>query len=139
MGLSTSGRGVQIVAGSRAMALSISSHSLHFCGTLPHMTVPTFLGALKKTGELGKSFLLSANQSSCLAWQIQNEVPLRSPSLHLKAKTFEEGLDTNKSDGDEEGWDKGGLGGLRLQTQTNPQPDFPRVISHVVLHLPRKL
>lgn len=42
------GEGLQIVAGSRAMASSISSHSLHFSGTLPHTTVPTFLAALKK-------------------------------------------------------------------------------------------
>lgn len=46
-----------------ATASLISSHSLPFA---PHHG-PNFPGVLKKIGVLGKCFLLSANQSSCLA------------------------------------------------------------------------
>lgn len=136
--LNTLRRGVQIVPGCQEMARSVSSYSLYFSWSLPHMTVPTFLETLKKTRVLRKSFLLSAYHCSCLAWQIQNEAPLWSPSLHLKARTFE-GSNSDKSNGGREEWDKGGPWGQRLQTQTHPRPDFPRVISHMALHLPRKL
>lgn len=99
--LNTWRRGVQTAAGYQGVAGSVSSHSLYFSWSLPHMMVPTFLEALKMTGVPGKSFLLSAHHSSCLAWQIQNEAPLWSP-LHLKARTFE-GSNMDKNDGGREG------------------------------------
>ena len=68
------------------------------------MMVPEFLGVLKKAGVLGKSFLLSAHRHSCLTWQIEDKASLRSPNLYLKAKTFEEGSDMDKSDSGGEGW-----------------------------------
>lgn len=65
--LSMLGRDVQRVSESRRMARSIFSHGLHLSRSLPHMMVPAFL---KEDRVLGKFFLLSAHQCSCLTWQM---------------------------------------------------------------------
>lgn len=64
------GRVTQSMAGSRQMARFTFSRGLHFSRSLSYTMGPEFPGGLKKAGVLGKSFLLSAHQCSCLMWQI---------------------------------------------------------------------
>lgn len=86
-------------------------------------------------GGLEDRVLLEVPPVICLLKLEQDTLlePQLSFKRHLKRAQTQAGVMVGR-----EGWDKGGSQG-QLQAHTNPQPDFPRVVAHMALHLHGKL